>query len=265
MYKIFERNAGESERTFRDGFWLKTIERFFVLAAFVEDDLGKAYFAAELDNIVFKAPKEFLEKISQKSCLAYPFLNESTAMASFLYIGGIAPIEKFCRYISEQKCYLPDMALLANFSQSHPDMVHAFTSENLLSASQYKPSQDNVLVDAAAFGQYYFGVDPRNVGRPLYNGFQNSDSGLDFRNVQTLVFADLSCAFVIYFGRKYRLLNLHVHSKIFDRLILSMDVQLLMSKLDSGTKTLIKLNFKNWKYFRSAIKLYTKLLPKNSK
>jgi len=104
------------------------------------------------------------------------------------------------------------------------------------------------LFDAAALGQWYFGIDPRNTYRPVHNLFHNdwhagnlNDYRLerDYPNCQIMI-SSKSESFV-----KLRLHNLHVLSKILKRLVIGNGLDQIIECTNEGSSTLISLNLKS--------------------
>ena len=75
-----------SPNSFRQGFWLKTLERFFVLSQYMSTENLDSIFHAELDQLLFRVdfllPK--LDETGQRG-LFLPFHTAEKAMASVLY------------------------------------------------------------------------------------------------------------------------------------------------------------------------------------
>lgn len=110
------------------------------------------------------------------------------------------------------------------------------------------------ICDAAAIGQFFFGVDPRNIGRPLFNGFNNNSIDLDYKKIKLYLDQSKGQATLSYKGRNYKLVNLHIHSKIFKKIINKRYLNKIVKNLNNGKKNLILFNFKNLKYIRNIYK-----------
>ena len=89
------------DKDFWNGFWLKTLERFFVLRQYMKHFEINKCFHAEADNMVFN-----LSGLSQKLDIIGEFIfipkpSQDRALASLIYINSIKPIEMLCSYAKE--------------------------------------------------------------------------------------------------------------------------------------------------------------------
>jgi len=160
--------------SFRDGFWLKTLERFFVLDQFIQLKGLDKMFHAELDQLLFRADQLLFElSFSKKRGLFFPFHNRNVAVASVFYCNHPAALRSFLDFASEGSIFPNEMALMAEWGRLNPSMVHALPTVATALETAFSPLGDIAIlatdetgggvVDAAQLGQWIGGIDPRNV------------------------------------------------------------------------------------------------------
>ncbi len=83
-------SAITSDHTFRDGFWLKSLERFYVLAAYMHHNSIDEVLHAELDQLVFRADI-FVDNLraSKLHGVFVPLHSEIAAVASIFYCNSV--------------------------------------------------------------------------------------------------------------------------------------------------------------------------------
>lgn len=216
---------------FRDGFWVKTLERFFVLEQFMAQAKLKAVLHAELDQLMFRvdALAAALESESRRGVFV-PYHNSSAAVASVLYCNNLESLSALNEYSSETTSFPHEMALLAKWGSSGrqdafalPTMATAMqVTEMRLPVSGPTESDLGGVVDAAQLGQWVAGIEPRNVPFPKShrNKFVDppSDMLLSRKQLESLKFGFEEPTGLLYCttdtGETHRVYNLHLHSKI---------------------------------------------------
>jgi len=225
--------------TFRDGFWLKTLERFFVLEQFMVTFSEKNILHAELDQLLFRADVLSQNLIaSDFSGMMLPFHSPGIAVASVVFISDFSVLTDFVNYSVKQTSFDSEMSLLAAWAKVSPSKIsaaptfsslkHSFDYESKIGLPVVDISTTQGFVDPAQVGQWVGGIDPRNV--PLR--FSPVNKFVDLPRDLLLGRIDLS-QFVFKFDSSEgfltidsnqsspsRLYNLHLHSKIH-RLLLS--------------------------------------------
>jgi hypothetical protein len=248
-FKNYLITADSVTRNFRGGFWLKTTERFFILKAYMEYAKINKAIHIEADNLLFSSSVDLISTGAGDE-LMYPRLDEGNAAASILYVGSINSLEKFCNFISNQSVYKTDMQLLSDFNIEYPALSKNIFSEWDLS-ERGKLKSNGFISDAAVIGQYFYGVDPRNIGRPLFNGYKNRSVKLNYDILKLHIDKTLLNANIEYKNKTYQLINLHIHSKIFKKIVQSSYMVNITENLNLGKKSLLSLNIKNLKYIRN--------------
>lgn len=220
-----------SSETFRDGFWLKTLERFFVIEQFMKNKNIFQVFHAELDQILFSA-NELVENLqnSGKSGIFLPFHNQQKAIASVVYCNNVESLSSLIKFAKRAKPFESEMELLASWAQENSQ--YAFQIPTIANVSDPKAnfgisnkltlSTSGGIVDAAQLGQWVAGIDPRNVPIPNIPKTKFSDPAepgvISLESLEKLVFTfDSNENHLIVNdqnGNSYKVFNLHIHSKV---------------------------------------------------
>ena len=224
----------------RKGFWIKTINRFFIINEFTKSNKINSFFIGELDNIFFDLD-QLEKKLNQfKYDIHIPFdYEEKKCIGSLIHFKNQIKLNKLCSFIKEEikATFKNDMILLYNFSQKYKEEVNFFP--NLFNSKDSKMINElNGYVDSASIGQYLFGTDPRNTFGFLYNKEIKLKN-----NSEKICFFYKSQRFFIYFNNKeIKLYNLHIHSKLNDFLFKEEKIKLILSNINQGKKTLMSFN-----------------------
>ena len=159
---------------FRNGFWLKTLERLFVLEQFMGAKSLRAIFHAELDQLLFKANilLQSLEMQSERG-LFVPFHNPNSAIASVFYSNSQAAIRSLLDSIHDGPSFPNEMTVIARWAAENPTLMYALPTIATIANKSTEPTPHGVgqvsindihgVVDAAQLGQWVAGDDPRNI------------------------------------------------------------------------------------------------------
>ncbi|QWD14761.1 hypothetical protein G6702_01735 [Polynucleobacter paneuropaeus] len=248
LYKRFKSEA----LGFRNEFWLKTTERFFVLQQYCAVTKQRAIFHAEIDNLVFDI-SDLAKKLDQQgSGFFCPRDAPKRGIASLIYINKIdALFEMTEYYLSSANKGMNDMNLLGEmltnsrsfFSLPTEGIFNLINSENWVVLDWQACGG---IFDAAAIGQYIFGVDGRNINGVLFNGFINENAGYKINELH-LIKSNSQKIFKIKSEDKECILyNLHIHSKIFDKLNNDKYFNYIIGRLNKNKKNIISMNMRNW-------------------
>lgn len=188
-------NYPEEIKKFRNGFWIKTINRYIAISNFITKKKLNNIFHIENDVLIFTSLQYIYKFIIEEKDKIY-FCKDSPkrALGSMLFIPSSATINDLCffiqRKIETDKIFYNDMQLLGFY-----DSAKSFPTEPNI----------NGIVDACCFGQSLAGIDPRNGESS--RGFVNPDS--DFKpELNNFLFLDNNW----YYGLS-KLHSLHIHSK----------------------------------------------------
>ena len=220
-----------SDKSFRDGFWLKTLERFFVLEQYFRVAELESLYHAELDQLLFRNDilLSKLESLENRGVF-FPFHSRKEGIASVFFCNNHESLRSLIDF-SSVNVFQNEMTLLADWASGSPK--HAFALPTLSSVIGAPPTAfiDQVhevhhedlggIVDAAQLGQWVGGIDPNNVpiNETPRTKFVNTSSErcLPFEHLQKLEFqldrtdGHLS---VIFDGKiSSNVYNLHLHSK----------------------------------------------------
>lgn len=232
------KNGITSDHKYRNGIWLKSLERFFVIYQYMIAFNKPSILHAELDQLLFKTDR-FSESLNNTKLtgLFFPFHSERSAVASIVYINDLAALKSLLDFAQTDIQYANEMVLIAEWSKENPD--HIFQLPTVATSLQKR--KDSFLpkvrlltavelggiVDAAQLGQWVAGIDPKHLSlseRPLT---LYADSPNEFvlgrEQLETLRF--------LYDGvgevkistnsglANVPLYNLHIHSKIHPALV----------------------------------------------
>jgi len=226
-------------RSFRQGFWLKTLERFFVLSQFMATENLDSIFHAELDQLLFRVDflLSKLEEGDQRG-LFLPFHSPDLAVASVLYCNSQRSLRSLLDFAYTAGTFSNEMALIANWTDNAPEQIFPlptmasilnFSPDQSKLASTLKSSQIGGVVDAAQLGWWVAGVDPRNVPvleLPLTKFVEKTEASLLSRHQLAefrFNFNPHDGFLHVQYGKEIdtRVFNLHIHSKIHRHLLRS--------------------------------------------
>ena len=224
------------DRSFREGFWTYTTERFFYLYEFMKQRKLDECFHLENDVMLYTDLKTLLPTFRERyqGKIAATFDNENRCIAGFPYISTLTPLQEFIRSIAARAYlrYANDMEFLAKFRQQSgqyidtlPIIMPAYAEDHPLESTYHHKANNpetffhhaNLfasLFDAAAIGQYLGGIDPNNG--PSQPGFINESCVFQPNRLQFEWLQDEAgrwIPFANYRDQQWRINNLHIHSK----------------------------------------------------
>ena len=227
-FSIFSQST-TLDKSFRDGFWLHAVERFFILEQWARMEGVERFAHAELDAFFFTS-RDICERLDKAGTgLFYPFGSSEHAGAVFLYVNNLDALARLRHFICRHPSIGDEMRALWYFSVFHPQDVYALPSHSyfeeihpdLQHLRAVSPSELGGLIDIQSFGTWLLGQDPRNIPRgPQLNRFFFEGIGSDV--LKALVFSmDLKTKSLSVRRRNERrkdnlqILILHVHCKNF--------------------------------------------------
>lgn len=215
------------DKEFREGFWYYASERFFYL-----DDLMRAYnlknmIHIESDVMLYVDVQEILPTLQR----FYPNIaavadNDDRIIPSFFYVARSQNLIKLVRFMVGQgsddmygigryrkETYKSfEVGTLPIIHEAYVDDFAIGSSNKYLYCNQVEHFKS--IFDAAYFGQYLGGIDPRNGDSSP--GYINPDCVINSSYIQYAWERDRQgrlVPFAIYRGEKLRINNLHIHSK----------------------------------------------------
>lgn len=215
----------------QQGFWRFTKERFLYLYDLMHFLNIDTLFHLENDNMLYVNLAEILPVFKQH----YPSIgltleNDGQVVAGFMYIASVQAMKKLASFFAETADKpRNDMQLLAAFratveggSDNLPIIMPEYTKDHVLISSNKRKGKNpeayckhikqfNSLFDAAGIGLYLGGRI--KIGKA---GFINPNSIFNPEDLEYVWEADVQdrkVPFVLYKNSKYRMNNLHIHSK----------------------------------------------------
>ena len=218
---------------FRNGLWQKSLERFFVLEQFMSSRNLDYFLHAELDQLLFRTDllTSNLLKIDRTGVFL-PFHGSKSAVASVFFCNSSSALGSMLEFSQSGVYYPNEMNMIAQWAQENPTRVHelpTFATEvaggktsNVSSISLTDKCEIGGLVDAAQLGQWFAGIDPRNVpirSKPLNKFCDIETRELLSRDQLTQVKLNLNAtrkSLELNYYNEYicDLYNLHIHSKV---------------------------------------------------
>lgn len=192
---------------FRDAFWFHTLARLLIVRDFMRSHPGESVLQIECDNwIAPDFPFSTFEELEKG--LAFPLLSNGLGVGSIIYIRDLQSAEVLSNYVTHEvlaNSQATDMNILGNLAKLRQDLVYVLPTRI--------PSEPFVgLFDAADWGMYLFGEDPRNHQGTLklfntrYAGQYTIRDGNSIPPARpTLKLVDRSVSYPLY--------CLHIHSK----------------------------------------------------
>lgn len=257
----WEAKKGARSR-FRDGFWRKTFERFIVLEQFATSGRAAPFFHAEVDNLLFRindlGPR--LDAIG-RGCFC-PRDARARGVASLVYVNEMTALSRMIEvFFDERIAMTSDMEVLGHMLQ-HDSGFYSLPNERVL-APEASPAWRTLSVedtggvfDANALGQFMFGIDPRNGGICMRNGFPNEYRGCDLWTLRIhLDIAAGKCTLSRKEGGEgeIHLYNIHVHSKLFHTIADPLALTRIIDRLNKGQTTLLSVRLVQWRPIRAML------------
>lgn len=235
------------DETFWDGFWYRTLKRFFMLEEFLRKTPKTPILHIESDVLLLpNFPFDDFRQITNG--LAFPVISEDLGVASVLYIPELKHLTEFldfCHDISQNSPRETDMTLLAKFAKFSRNalvlptllgsQIKLLGQQSLELRSEFTNQKlFRGLFDGATYGQFLFGIDPRNnLGRrSLFIQYAHHFAK---PRVMQFCLANQKSGFSLQIGIQddttYPLYCLHIHSKdlrVFD--IESLKVRKIINK-----------------------------------
>jgi hypothetical protein len=195
---------------FRHDFWNATIARFFALEKFMVEKSFQSIIHLEADVLI--APYfSFSELEVLDKCIAFPRVSANAAAASIFFVNGLEVLQKMNTYFKISLQGQPnstDMSLLSNFAHTYADLYFPlFSGINALSALDTRK-----IFDAATFGIYLTGGDPRNR-RGWVECFRNVEDH-EAKPSEYIYSLNSDNVLIAQLGsQEFEIQNLHIHSK----------------------------------------------------
>jgi hypothetical protein len=206
---------------FRDDFWFKVYERFFIIQSFMRINNIDNFFHAECDNLIFDLSNlsKNLSSISNGVFVPRDSINRS--IHSLIYVNNISTFDLMCDKFKEMKTFENEMIQTALIVDNNVNF-YSLPTDTIFNTPPPKwnfisPLDIDGIFDAASIGQWLFGVDGRNIIGPIYNHFKNEMIGY---NIDDCIFSFSNNKFSLRLNNKiYNVYNLHFHSKLHKKIL----------------------------------------------
>ena len=224
---------------------MKTTQRFYALEKYAKEFKVDHFFHAELDNLVFDISGVGVALDNQGEGIFVPRDHKKNAIASLIYVNSVVVLSEFCDYLRDFAYAKNEMEVLALYMDENPGKAFSLPARpdaSLLrtdDALRFEASISPLVVgvfDAAAIGQWYFGIDARNTYRAVRNMFWNENFQGDLSNYKLQLILKQNRMMISSKTSQFlpmSIHNLHVHSKINSRLV---DSNVLVSLLEKTNK-----------------------------
>ncbi len=222
------------DSSFWDGFWRRATERFFYLHELMISKNLQHVFHIENDNMLYVDLAQLFPVFKTYAGIAAVFDNDDRCIPSFMYIPHQKVMDDFVAFVAENaKRGLNDMSITAQYRKERscgdidnlPVIMRAYAEHHVLQDSMgnrpqnpslyyHKSDAFKSIFDGAALGQYLGGIDPRiGLSKP---GFVNETTVFDpsfFDFEWILDEFGRRIPYMVFANKKYRINNLHIHSK----------------------------------------------------
>lgn len=219
------------DQGFRQGFWVHTLERFFVLEQFARHENRASILHAELDQLLFGV-NDLADRLERQSLsgVFFPFHSQEKAVASIFFCNDPVAFRSLLDRASTGPPFGNEMELLVHWAAESPqhvirlptlgDVVGVVPQDKL--PPIIGPEECGGIVDAAELGLWVGGRDPRNLDlneRPQTGFTYPSGKAALPKDLLERVRFELESSptrLWVSFAdssRRDRLYNLHLHSK----------------------------------------------------
>ena len=218
--EFYNENLSHSKE-FRGKFWYRTIQRFDAIASFQEVHKKPVI---HLENDIWIAKDFPFEKFDElKGSIAFPLLNKSEGVASVLFLRSEESSKQLVQLVHQlvqKNSSNTDMSILGQIAISG---LMNFSGLPTLPPNQIKEVGETIFsenfeifkgcFDAAAYGVYYLGTDPRNARGVSHLYTLRKEHNLPFGISDIIYIAETSSIRITALEFEYSLFCLHNHSK----------------------------------------------------
>jgi hypothetical protein len=213
-----------SDNNFRNGFWTFTSLRFFYVYEFMKNENIENVIHLENDVLIYYNCDDTLKNCLDNNFVYIPFDTFERNIASIIYIPNYLIFEKILDKYDYYKNDMYNFSLIqknTNLIQNLPIFINDNNNNN--AEFQFVTNnfnKFNYIFDAAAIGQYLGGVDPLNISGNTI-GFINETCIIKYNNYifEWIIVDEMKKPFIIINGLKYKIFNLHIHSKRLNEFI----------------------------------------------
>ena len=217
------------------GFWRFTTERFFVLDDFMQQYKINDVVHLESDTLLYRNLAEIMPVLSRHyKGIAAVFINDVYCIPCFVYFRDEKAIKNLSKHLAQHASEGEnDMVMLSLFRKKNSNHIidslpiiseKYINLRGLKSIKGHKANDDKVycnhideflsIFDGNAIGQFFGGADPSvsSAGPGVINKnslFDPAALSYQWKNDEQ----GRKVPFMFFKGEKYRINNLHIHSK----------------------------------------------------
>lgn len=201
------------------GYWLYSLERLFALKSIYNVLTSDSNFVHLESDVLCMLNDQDFELMAQRvNKVACPRFSEDRGVASIFFVPNEKELDKILEYfiqiLSGPDSPTNDMDLLGICLNNH--MIHELPSAP--SDAWVNQRGEKLVFDGAAYGQYLFGQDPFHTNGHRISGFQNPYFAVNLKSTKWWIEKPqsdtTSSLFFSWQNINYRVLNLHIHSKL---------------------------------------------------
>lgn len=196
-----------------EGFWHRTCERIFYLAAYCDTHRKENVLHTENDVVMYYSYKQFYANTSNDFCATAMSLKQATFAVMFI------PVPSFITFLCEAMLKLMkhgEKFIINEYKVDHVSemtLLNICMRENIIDSFSILPERDYPLCfDPGSYGQFFGGTN--NGHGP---GFKDPNHYPWMLNCEA--FMDEGRPYVSKDGMTRPLFNLHVHSKKLENFI----------------------------------------------
>ena len=231
-HKNFDRDY---TNTSMNGFWKYTMERFFVVEECMRKYNLENIFHLEIDNLIYFRVEEILENCKIINKILIPSDSERRYIAGTCFINNPSSLSILNKFFKEHGINKDEMHTLFAFTKCHDEVdtwpvlpygdnmrliyenrKHLINDINRISKSGFLG-----VFDAAAIGQFFFGIDKYVHNPNNTDGFVNKDSIFDVSRLWFKWVKEEEKIQRLYMSLNkeewYPVYNIHVHNKDLTR------------------------------------------------
>lgn len=230
--KRYENFTVNHDLSFRDAFWLRVSNRFFIIDNYTQKNKLENFIYIENDVLLFSDFEKNIEILKQKNCeMAVCIDSEKRAVPCLIYFKNCDATYRLATHIFENKIWNDMENLFIHFIKNKDKIINfPILPENsnipLISKSGIKNSgminysnlfeEFESIFDPQAIGQYLGGLDQRIHKYNTIN-FINETTIFDVSKLNYIW--ENSKPYILFNNKKVLINNIHVHSKDLKKFI----------------------------------------------
>ena len=222
--------------TSMNNFWKYTMERFFTVEDIMNHYNIQNVFHLEADNLIYFNIDHLITRFNMINKILIPSDNETRYIAGVCYIPNIQKLNSLNQWLSFNHRNSAEMESIMTFSKYIPNIIETLPVIMNEYTLPFRPDQGmpvsdperlyryasylDGIFDAAAIGQYFFGIDPIH-DKNNTDGYVNPHCAFKSDLLTYMWYLDDSnkwCLKASYNNSQwYKVYNIHVHNKALHR------------------------------------------------